>query len=256
MLASGKVDEQGIKTLIEEMGMDAVPALLDVLAESQDRSVRRRLFDALIGMGPVVGERAFERLANGPWFVLRNMLALLQRLERLPPAFNPQPFLTHADERVRREAFPLALRRGSRDRVLVGALADADERMVRMALAEIQERVPDPVLPTLVNRVVRSEERPPDVRAAGIKVLARSRSPLALNTLLEITTAGRTLLGRPRLASASTDVLTALRVLAQVWADREEVKDVLDQAARSKDPDIRGAVHLTSSSLGPMGVEP
>jgi len=247
-LASGTVDDQVLKSLVEEMGADAVDPLLDVLCESQDRSVRRRIFDALAGMGLVAGERAAARLAQGPWFVLRNMLALLQRLDPIPAGFNPQPFLTHEDERVRREAFPLALRRGSRDRALAAALSDPDERMIRMALAELQSTIPDAVLPTLVNRVVLAQDRPSDVRSSAIKLLANSGSPLGLNTLLTLTTSGKTLLGRPRVADPSPEVLAALRGLAQRWAERDDVKEVLEQAARSKDPDIRGAVHLTSST--------
>jgi len=256
ILAAGKVDEKALKALLQEMGADAVEPLLDVLAESQDRSVRRRLLDALISLGPAAGEKAVERLSQGPWFVLRNMLALLRRLEKVPAGFDPQPYLAHDDERVRREAFPLALRQGVRERVLAAALADVDERMVRMALTEIQQEVPSAVLPTLVNRVVRSQERPPEVRAAAIRALAQSRSPLAMNTLLEITTAGKTLFGKPRLAAPSQEVLAGLHVLAQAWAEREEVKDVLDQAAHSRDPEVRGAVRLTSSLEGSAGGRP
>ena len=248
ILAEGKVDDEGLGRLLEEMGTEAVDPLLDVLAESQDRSVRRRVFDALLGLGPRVGEQAEARLAGSNWFVQRNMLALLQRLSQLPPGFDPQPYLGHDDARVRREAFPLALRLGNRDRVLVAALSDPDERMVRMGLAELQDRIPDPVLPTLVNRVVRAQDRPSEVRAAAVKALGRSRSSLAYNTLIELTSAGKTILGKPRLAPPTREVLGALRVLAAVWAERDEAKEILGQAAKSKDPDVRGAIHITASS--------
>lgn len=245
LLASGQMDDEALQGLIQEMGSGAVDPLLDVLADSDDRSVRRRVFDALTRMGPFVGQRTVERLSDPRWFVLRNLLALLVRLEHVPDDFDPQPFVEHPDPRVRREAFPLALHKPRlRDRVLVASLTDADERMVRMALLELQKGVPDAVLPTLVNRVVTSEERSPEIRALGVKALADSRSPLVLNTLLDLVTAGKTLFGKARLADGSVEVLQALRVLSLCWSERPEVRAVLQNAARSRDPDVRGAVRI------------
>jgi hypothetical protein len=244
LLAGGHVNDEGLKALIGEMGKDAIHPLLDVLAESDDRSVRRRVFDALSRMGPLVGRRTVERLqSDGRWFVARNMLALLVRLDHVPEEFDPQPFIEHADPRVRREAFPLALGKPRlRDRALVGSLMDGDERLVRMALLELQSEVPDPVLPTLVNRVVSSPERSPEIRALAVKTLAGSRSPLVLNTLVALVSTGKSFFGKARLAPASLEMVQALRVLSDGWADKPEVQVILQQAARSKDPYIRSAV--------------
>jgi hypothetical protein len=243
LLASGRVDRESLKVLIERMGSAAVDPLLDVLADSDSRSVRRLVFDALVSMGPFVAQRTVERLQDGRWFVLRNMLSLLQRLKHVPEDFDVQEFLEHPDPRVRREALPLALRKpGVRDRVLVSALADDDERMVRMALLEVQEQVPEPVLPTLVSRVVRAEARGVEIRALGARVLGRVRSPLAVSALVDLVTSGRTLFGRTRMAPPSPAVLAGLRTLAEVWSDNTEVQEVLRMAERSKDPEVRSAV--------------
>ncbi len=243
LLAGGNVNDAGLKALVEDMGEDAINPLLDVLAESDDRSVRRRVFGALSRLGPLVGRRAVERLQSDTrWFVARNMLALLVRLDRVPADFDPQPFIEHVDPRVRREALPLALRKPRlRDRALVGSLTDGDERLVRMALLELQIEVPDPVLPTLVNRVVTSPERSPEIRALAVKVLNGSRSPLVLNTLVGLVSAGKSFFGRARLAPASLEMVQALRVLADNWSDKPEVREILQQATRSKDPYIRSA---------------
>jgi hypothetical protein len=255
ILSFGQVSDDGLRTLFEAMGEAAVDPLLDVLSDTEDRTVRRHVFKALSRMGSVVGPRAVERLSDTRWFVQRNMLALLARLPDPPEDFDPQPFMEHADMRVRREAFPLALDKPRlRDRALVGSLMDSDERMVRMALLELQQEVPDPVLPTLVNRVVAAEERSPDIRALAVKVIGASRSTLALKALLDLVTAGRTLFGRIRLAHATPQTLQALRVLSQKWADREEVVRILQAAARSKDEDIRNA--LFPESEGGAGEAP
>jgi hypothetical protein len=256
LLVSGQVDDSALRALIDEMGSAAVDPLLDVLADSDSRAVRRRVFDALTGIGPFVAQRAMERLQDGRWFVVRNMLALLQRLEHLPEDFDIQPYLTHQDHRVRREAIPLALRRPVlRDRTLVAALSDGDERMVRMALLDLHEGVADIVLPTLVNRVVASTERSPEIRAMGAKALASSRSPLALNALLDLATAGKTLFGKYKLAASSPPVLAALWALATTWSDRDDVRDVLEQASRSRDPAIRGAVQTSGAERPDRGLE-
>lgn len=256
LLAGGQLDDAALRGLVEEMGSGAVDPLLDVLGDSDDRSVRRRVFDALARMGPVVGQRTIERLSDPRWFVLRNMLALLARLEDVPGTFDPQPFVEHADARVRREAFPLALRSPRlRDRVLVAALSDPDERMVRMALLEVQNGVPDPVLPTLVNRVVSPAERSSEIRTMGVKVLGASRSPLVGNTLVELVSAGKTIFGKPRLAAASPEVLQALRVLATRWSDRPDARHLLQEAARSRDADVRGAVRVGKAAPDGSGHE-
>ncbi len=248
LLYSGNVDEQALSALIREMGSSAVDPLLDVLAESDSRSVRRRVFDALIGMGPWVGQRTVERLADGRWFVLRNMLALLQRLDPPPEGFDPQPFLEHADPRVRREALPLALRHPSRrERALVAALGDEDERMVRMALLELRTHVPEAVLPTLANRVVASPERSSEIRALGARTLKGTDSHLAMNVLLDIVSPRKTIFGRAKIAGNSPEVLAALNTLAHQWPEDPQVEGLLKMAAHSKDPAIRGAVRAAMS---------
>lgn len=242
VLEGQNVDERTLHILVDRMGSGAVPALLDVLADSDSRAVRRRVFDQLVGMGPEVGQRAVERLSDGRWFVQRNMLVLLQRLETLPPNFDPARLLDHQDERVRREAIPLALRKGAgRERVVAAALADQDERTVRMALLALQKDLPETLVPVLVNRVIKSE-RTPEIRALAARTLSGSRSALALEVLIGLSTGGKSLLGKPRLAEKSPEVIAALQTLARGWAGDARAREILQLAARAKDADLRGAV--------------
>jgi hypothetical protein len=161
----------------------------------------------------------------------------------MPSDFEPRPFLEHEDGRVRQEAFSLALtRKEGRERTLVAALSDPDEQVARIALLNLHQDVPDSVLPTLVRRVVANEERSDEIRALGATIAGEIRSPLALNALLELATAGRTFFGKPKLASASSVVLAALRGLALTWSGEGAAVELLGQAARSKDPRVRAAV--------------
>jgi hypothetical protein len=244
LLAGNRVDEVGLRALVDRMGEAAVDPLLDVLATTDHRVVRRKVFQALVELGPPAGQRAAERL-RGPdqrWFVLRNTMAFLLRMETLPEEFDPHPFLEHEDLRVRREALPLAFRMpGRRERALVTALSDEDERMVRMGLLELEGGVPEAVLPTLVNRVALSRDRSAEIRSLAVRRLAGVRATLARNALLELALSERSLFGKARLGSAP-EAVAALRVLAAEWADDPDVRPVLAEAARSREVGIRNAV--------------
>lgn len=244
LLAGNRVDEEGLRALLDGMGEDAIAPLLDVLADTDHRAVRRKVFDALLSMGPEVGRRAVGRLQGKDrrWFVLRNMLALVARLDEVPEDFDPQPFLDHEDLRVRREALPLAFRLpGRRDRALATALSDADERMVRMGLLQLGDSVPEAVLPTLINRVVLSTDRSREIRTLGVRALSGTRASLARSALLELALSGRSLFGKARLG-AGPETIAALRVLAAVWSGDPHVRPVLEDAARSRQAGIRRAV--------------
>ena len=242
VLDAADVDEGTLQMLIERMGSAAIPPLLDVLADSDSRSVRRKVFDRLVKMGPEVGERAVERLADGRWFVIRNMLALMQRLETLPAHFDPARLLEHPDERVRRESLPLALKKGvaGRERVIAAALGETDERTVRMALLELQKDIPETLVPVLVNRVVKSE-RSPEIRALGARALGNSRSNLALEVLLGLSIEGKSLMGRSKLAEKSPLLIAAIQTLAKAWPADPRSREVLALASKSKDVDVRKA---------------
>lgn len=239
LLAGEDVHEEALRSLATRMGPEAIDPLLDVLTESDSRAVRRKVFDVLTTLGPAVSDRAVARLDDGRWYVVRNMLALLQRVGAVPRDFDPVQYTWYEDRRVRREALALAMRdEGPREWALAQALSDEDERLVRMALGELQHRIPETVVPVLVNRVARGK-RPPELRALAAGALANSRSPLARECLLELASAGRSLFGRPE---ATPDVLEALSVLARVWSDHPDVEPVLEWARRSRDDAVRAAV--------------
>ncbi len=244
LLSGMDVDEGTLQAMVGRMGDEAVPALLDALTNSESRSVRRKVFDVLAGMGDRVGDAIMERLDESRWFVVRNMLALVQRLPERPKGFRAGPFMEHQDPRVRREAFPMAVAEpGLRERTLASGLADSDERLLRMALLEIQDSVPETLVPVLVSRVIRSD-KPGDLRAMGVRALRNSRSNLARETLMSLTTSGKSFLGKTKLAPGDPEVLAAFRVLAMNWSGDRRVKNVLSAAARSKNPEIRHAVTL------------
>lgn len=242
LLSGDDVDEASLESVVEQMGAEAVGPLMDALVESESRAVRRKVFDRLSGMEEHLRVEIERRLQDSRWYVVRNMLALVQRLENPPADLDLSEFVSHPDPRVRREAFPLVARNpATRTRTLALGLADEDERLTRMALLELGQGLPETLVPTLVNRVVRSD-RPEGIRALAIRALRGSDSALARSALMEVVRGGRTLFGRRKLAEKSPLLLAALEVLALDWADDAEVADLLESARRSDDPEIVSAV--------------
>ncbi len=246
LLRGQDVKEETLRSVVDRMGELAIPTLLDALTESESRSVRRKVFDVLTGMGDAVGHAIMDRLDEPRWFVVRNLLALVQRLPDPPEGFRAAPFMNHKDARVRREAFPLAVReKGARERALATGLADPDERLLRMALLEVQDSVPETLVPVLVNRVVKSE-RQADLRAMGARALRNAGSTLARDALIDVASTGKSLLGRRKLAPSSPVVLAALRTLRAGWNQDPAAQELLKAAMKAKDPELREAVSQES----------
>lgn len=244
LLSRDDVESEALQVVVDRMGDEAIEPLLDVLADSEARAVRRKVFDCLVGIGPNIRDPVMRRFDESRWYVLRNLLALVQHLEEIPEGFDAAAYMRHKDARVRREAFPLALRdpRG-RVRTLAAGLSDPDERLVRMALAEIQRvgALQETLVPTLLNRVVRGD-RDPEIQILGIHTLVVTQSSLARDALLDAVVVGRSLFGRPKLAANTGEVIMALWVLQSAWSGDPKVLPVLKVARRSRDPEIKAAV--------------
>lgn len=242
LLSGEDVEEDTLEAVVSRMGTPSIPVLLDVLTESESRSIRRKVFDVLVGFGEEVGPFVNERLADPRWFVVRNLLALVRRLPERPEGFSAGPYLDHEDARVRREAVALATGEGKlRERALALGLADPDERLLRTVLLELQQALPETLLPVLVSRVIRSNHEE-DLRAMGVKALRHSHSNLALETLLEVCCEGKSLLRKVKLAPPSPEVLAAVQTLAHTWAGDKRAAEVLSAVRKSKDPGFRGSL--------------
>ncbi len=240
LLCAAEVEVASLRAIVTWMGAVAIEPLLDALADSDSRERSQIVLDALRELGSQVWDGVLRRLADPQWWVIRNMLLLVQTLDETHEDFDVTEFLSHPDRRVRREAFPLAIKSGLRQKTLANALADDDEFVVRMALLELGESLPEAVVPILVNRVVLGE-RSPEIRSFGIRAAGQSKSPLVLETLLTMTVHGKTIFGRPLLAPKSMEVLAALGTLARFWPDEARVAKVLKVVRRSKDPEIKAA---------------
>ena len=240
LLSAEEVDVASMNAIVVGMGSLAIDPLLEALVDSDSRERRQIVLDALARFGSDVWEGTLARLKDPQWWVIRNLLLLVQTLDEFHEDFKVEEFLSHPARRVRREAFPLALRTGLRQKTLARALADEDERIVRIGLLELSDSMPETLVPIVVNRVILGD-RSPEIRAFGIRAAGGSKSPLVLETLLKMTSTGKTIFGRPILAPRSMELLAALGTLGRFWSDEARVVKVLREARRSRDPEIKAA---------------
>jgi hypothetical protein len=236
------VDFKTLERIVPLVSEAAAAPLLDVLATSESRGTRRGLLAQLAKMGPAIAPTVIARLEDRRWYVTRNLLMLLEEIGA-PAGFSAVPFMRHADARVRLQAVKLQLKLPEgRDEALVAGLADQDPRTLRLALglAIAVQRCPDAAAPGLISRAT-DRALPTELRVLAIRALGYATAPAALETLLQLTFAGRTLFGRDKLPAKSPELLVALGALVTGWGKNARAQARLARAAASKDREIRHA---------------
>ncbi len=221
--------------VLAQMGAEAAEPLLDVLAQSESRQGRRALLERLIKMGPPLGRHLVARLGDERWFVVRNLLYLAAELPAPPEGLNAASFTQHADFRVRWEALRLLFKDPAlRSRAICSALTDADARARRLALGAVAEGgCPGPAVPLIVN--LATEEENPEMQVAAVRALGAESSAMALETLLRITRARRSIIGTAKRMGEEPVYLAALEALGRFAADRR-ARERLEAAAESREP--------------------
>ena len=239
-LAASPMDQEAVAILVERIGAGAADSLLDRLASANDRSTRAVVLKQLLALGPRAGQVAVARLDGAPWFVQRNILVLLSRLGSWPSGFSPTAYADSPDARIRREAIKLMLDSPQHQaEAVMRGLRDGDEGIVALALAAALESCAPEAL-GLIHRVAVDAKRPAESRVLAVRILARSKTPEAVQVLQDLVVHRRRWFGR-RLAPKSPELLAALSGLATHWRDHPAAVEVLAQAQQHPDPDIRAA---------------
>ena len=242
-LDAQRMDTALAARMAKSLGLAAAEPLLDALdtlGESDERNARA-LSDLLVSLGGDAGESVAARLPLASWTTQRRLLAVLARLPLLPEGFVPSDYTMHPDERVRMEALRLMLMRDAhRERALRAAIADSDEKMLRLGLTAALESCPASVVPVILRRL-SDRDLGAEARVLAIRVLAASKTRTALDHLLALTVRKRRFWGH-RLAPKSPEVLAALSGLAQHWGDDARAKGVIALAERHTDTELRAIV--------------
>ena len=242
LLAAAPVDVDAVELLAPEVGTAAIPLLLDALAGSEERSVRRRLLQLLAHFGNEVVPEVARRLSGGPWYFQRNLLRLLQMLPDPPEESLAVEYSRHPDARVRVEGFRLLMRHPqARARGIVEGLSDPDISGVRVAVMAAGEDCPAAAAPLLL-RGLQERRIEPGLVPSAIRALGPIvEIPEVVDVLLSH--AGRKLpLVGWRVAAKSKESLAALSALARHWGGNPRCAPLLARARSHPDPEIREAV--------------
>ncbi|HYT72118.1 MAG TPA: hypothetical protein VEK78_12100 [Gemmatimonadales bacterium] len=241
------VDFKVLERLVPRLPPALSVPLLEALAAAESRGTRRGLLGQLARMGSAIGPIIVGRLDDERWYVVRNLIALLDELRSLPEGFSPARFTLHPDARVRWQAIKLQLKLPvERDAALLAALKDRDPRTVRLALGlgVALQQWPDAAVPLLVGHAT-DRSHTTDLRVLAIRALGYTAAPAALEALLRLTTGGRTLFGKRRLPFKSPQLLVALTALATGWSADPRAQERLARATASRDPEVRAAAART-----------
>jgi hypothetical protein len=234
-------DTNVVEALLDRMGMAAAEPMLESLEVADNRTMRRRLLTRLGRLGPAIGPMLVERLPPSPWYVQRNLLALLGTLPEIPADFTPVPYVENDDPRVRREAVKLMLRiPGQRDEAILSALGDDDDGNVRFGLAAALEGCPTAAVPRLM--VLLNDRRVShEIRALAIRTLGTIRTPATRDWLVAhaLTKAGW--FRRRRLLPRTPELLAVVSALARAFRNDPQAQLVLRLASESGDPAVRKA---------------
>jgi hypothetical protein len=239
MLAQEPIDRESLEDVTARMGESAIEPLLNVLAESPVRSVRRTIFDCLQRLGPGVAPYALARASDPRWYVTRNMLDVAA-CAPLPVEFDPMPYVTAADPRVRARAVSMLGGHPAAARVLQDVLAaETDGRVVAAALHVLGSDVPAHVVPGLL-RIV-GDESFSEQHMLAVRMLGRCHDPAVVAALVGLAGARQRWFGGVRLGRVSPVMLEALAALAAYHATSPDAAEVLAAARRSRDPRVRAA---------------
>lgn len=176
-----------IHRLIEAMGSAATRNLLIALAEEENRSRRRRLFDLLVSLGSVIVPEVAQYLSDPRWFVVRNMIVLLRAVNDRSTLGEIRRLALHGDLRVRLEAIKtlLAFEQNVPQTLLENVINDRDPKLAETAITlvgnyGIKEAV-GPLLQILQRYDILGVKRP--IRLRAIKALGELAVPSALPAL-------------------------------------------------------------------------
>jgi hypothetical protein len=100
----GKEKFEVVSQLVREIGVPCIDPLLDRLAVEQSMSLRRFLMERLVEFGTEAAPFVTQRLADGPWYYLRNLIGVVRQSQLTGCLERLRPLARHRDARVSQDA--------------------------------------------------------------------------------------------------------------------------------------------------------
>lgn len=176
-----------LRDLVSVMGGSILRGLMIALAQENQRSRRRRLFDFLASLGPAIVPEASNFLSDDRWFVVRNMLVMLRTVQDRTSLPEVRKLARQGDLRVRMEAIKslFVLDKGVPPGVLDELFTDPDPKLAESAISlvgsyGIREAV-DPLLRLLQGRDLFGARR--SIRLKALRALGEIGDGRALEGL-------------------------------------------------------------------------
>jgi hypothetical protein len=242
ILADERISPETVARILEHTGPDAAPVLIDRLVTTSTGPSRAAIAARLVAMGPTVGLELFRRIDAVGATERRHLLAVLAELPSLPEAFNVRVYLESPEPLTRVEAYRLMIRRpAERDDAIHAALADDDERVVRVAIEAGLEQLPRQSLTRLM-LLLNSPKRTVELKAAAAPMLSQFDGLSIREWLLSNLVTRPAWFRRRRLVAKTPLVVAKLRVLATRWRGTPAVDRVLELARRTGDLELVAAV--------------
>jgi hypothetical protein len=246
VLLTEPIDADGALNLLARCGAASLDPLLDALALSESQATRQLILDRLREFGEAARDPIMVRLDGSPWYVQRNLLALLAAMPTIPADLKVDQFTKHEEPKVRVEALRLLSRiPARRDDAIHEALSDPDLHVVRAAIEAAAGGVPRRSA-LRVLQIVQKAEAGSELRVRGIALLESVRLTASRDWLvpLVVRTRGMFFWRRTVLQPTSLEMLTALRALTAMWKKDPQTSAVFRLAAHSGDEQVRDAAGI------------
>ncbi len=234
-------DTEVVELLLERMGMQAAEPMLESLEVADNRTIRRRLLTRLGKLGPSIAPMLIERLPGAPWYVQRNLLALLGSLPEIPADFPVAEYASAEDPRVRREAIKLLLRlSGHRDEAIIAAVGDDDDANVRLGLVAALDGCP-PAAVGRVRMLLNDRKLQLELRVMAIRVMGTVKTAATRDWLVNQALTQPNWFRKRKLMPKSPELLAVIGCLARSFRTDPTAQLALRLAWESSDPDVRTA---------------
>jgi len=248
LLEHQRLDLPLITRFVRRLGATAAPSLIAAAILIEEAKTRGQFYDLLLALGDSVGDEIVRHLPEASTTVQRELLSLVGKLSVLPSGLSMHTYLESEDPLVRREAVRILLRNpGDRDETVVAALSDPDDRVVFAGLSAAQDKCP-PIGINLIKQRVDRGELDSQLRTMGIRIIAQTRTPDALDWLLPYVMTETNWARRPKLRPSSAEMLAALSMIATHWRTHPDAEPALKLAEQSRDPEVRAKVARTRAT--------